>query len=466
MKYRTFSDYQLGYSHVKNDTVCEDCAMSYTEPSGKYHICVASDGHSDNNCFRSSKGAKYGCESAIEILKRFFELYYEQGNDKKEFTLETEDRLKKSIKQCWDRKVFKDIEEHPITQDELQPLSQRVRAIYESGRGLQNIYGATFLAAAICEDFFVALHIGDGIVMCISPDGTYYEPLPYDEKSETGSPASLCDVDLFSRKDAFRCMFSKTIPQAVLVSSDGVGDCMDQLQFKEFARALIRKFEMMEQEDAESELNASQKKYLENCLKYWADKGNGAEDDCSLAGIYDMSQSIPEVKLPLDVALDLWKNVVDERNCVVKDYEKRKADMVSNIEKQMEAAANVLKETASTKDWIEAKEKIEQSKHILKNMQDNELEKLDYYEQKMQICEEYIRRAQGIVPIDMVLLMPKNIDEKYLVPDELFANMKIAQDSVSDNNEEEDIIEDEVPECTEKPKKKTIFSFFRSFSED
>ena len=203
MKYKTFSDYAKGYSHVKNNTECEDFAASYSSPDGSYHICVICDGHSDRNCFRSAKGARFGCESAVEVLRRFFELYLEQGEEERQFTFAVEDRLKRSIKQCWDQKVMEDIREFPLMPEELETLSERVRGIYKAGQGLQNIYGATFLTAALCGELFLVMQIGDGVLLCIDSDGTYYEPLAEDPKSETGSPASLCDTDLFTRSEAW-----------------------------------------------------------------------------------------------------------------------------------------------------------------------------------------------------------------------------------------------------------------------
>lgn len=234
MQYRTFDNFQRGFSHEKagSDSACEDYADSYADAGGRFYICAVCDGHSDNNCFRSSKGAQYGCEAAVEILSRFCTLYYEdeEAARKIEFTDEVMLRLKKSIKQYWDDRVLGDINAHPISDEETAHLSDRVRTLYSSGRGLQNIYGATFLAFAISKEFCVALHIGDGIMLCVDSDGTYYEPLQPDKKSETGAPASLCDTDLFSREGAFRCKVLRRIPQAVVVSSDGIGDCMDPLQ--------------------------------------------------------------------------------------------------------------------------------------------------------------------------------------------------------------------------------------------
>ncbi len=427
MNYRVFDNYQMGFSHVKNNSGCEDYAASYMDPDGQFYICVACDGHSDNNCFRSAKGAKFGCEAGIEILKRFFELYNEESFEVKDISEEKIMRLKKSIKLCWDNKVFEDLQKNPISEKEMEPLSERVRSIYGSGRGLQNIYGATFVAMAINKNCFVALHIGDGVLLCVDADGTYYEPLCVDEKGEAGSPASLCDSDIFTRENAFRVVFSEKIPQAVIVSSDGIGDSMDQLQFMEFFHTLIQKFESLEQKETEEiSLNDAQMQYLESCVKYWADKGNGVEDDCSLAGIYTYDLEIPKVKIPLEQADKLWHDTFMERNEVIADYEKRKKAMIKNIDKQWESdMENLRKNVGNTKEWFSVKEKIENLKQIVRTIEKNEQEKLLYYDARLRICEEYIRRANGVIPAPTYFVKATIVDEKYRVEDDWFTQMKV-----------------------------------------
>ena len=40
MELKTFADHEMGYSHVKNGTLCEDYAASYEDASGRFFICV------------------------------------------------------------------------------------------------------------------------------------------------------------------------------------------------------------------------------------------------------------------------------------------------------------------------------------------------------------------------------------------------------------------------------------------
>lgn len=389
MNYRTFDNYQKGFSHEKNGTPCEDYAASYADADGQFFISVICDGHSDKNCFRSAKGAQFGCQAAIEVLSRFFSLYREEPVP---VTPEAETRLKKSIRQRWDQLVRQDLSESPPTKEETQLLSDRVKAMYDAGQGLPNIYGATFAAVAASQDLFLVLHIGDGVVMCVDADGTYYEPLPHDEKSDMGSPASLCDSDLFTREAAFRSAVLEQIPLAAVVSSDGIEDCMDRLQFMEFVCSLLQKMQAMEQGDGE--LNDAQKQCLAGCVSFYTKKGNGAEDDCSLAGLYALEQEVPPVKIPAGLARQLCADTVQEMNGVVRDYERRKRETLENI-KRLESS---LPDPMNDPDrWITAKTKIENLKQILNNIVKNEQEKLSYYSSRIQMCREYIKRAEGSV---------------------------------------------------------------------
>ncbi len=426
MNYRAFADFRKGYAHVKNGSGVEDCADSYNDPEGRFYIGVICDGHSDKNCFRSAKGAQFGCESALEVLTRFFEQYLSQTDENRRLPDSFEDRLKKSLKACWDRKVNNDIKENPVREEELAPLTDRVRNIYTSGNGMLNIYGATFLAIGICEDFFLALHIGDGIILCIDEDGLYYSPVPYDPKSDTGGPASLCDNDLFSRENAFRISVSKKLPLLATVSSDGIEDCMDSFGYKRFIYALFKKLESEELEDQPGdELNEKQKIYFESSLDYYADRGHGAEDDCSLAAFYDLDRSVPEVRIPSDEAVRLWEQVIRERNDVVRDYEKRKSNLLENIRRLVTSQEYRGTLGITLGRWMEVHERFEEQKVILKTIVTNENEKIAYYEKQLEFYEQYIEDFPAKSTGMTKRLTVRDIDCSLLEPDDNYFEIKL-----------------------------------------
>ena len=130
MRFRAFGEKHIGHGHVKRNMGCEDYALSYNDPQKRFFIGAACDGHSDNNCFRSAAGARFGCESAIEVLRKFFELYYMQPAESRDGSRINPDRACRAIKQLWDRKVMADIRDNPLQDHELAPLTEKVRNYY------------------------------------------------------------------------------------------------------------------------------------------------------------------------------------------------------------------------------------------------------------------------------------------------------------------------------------------------
>lgn len=448
MQLKAFDSFHKGYSHVKTDKECEDYSISYNDPDNRYYIAAISDGHSDKNCFRSSKGSRFVCESAKEVLIRFCETYLESGMDFDNFRDEDKERLKKSIKQSWDNKVEQDLADCPITEEDLEPLSEKVKDYYSSGRALENIYGATFLAVAICKDLCILLHIGDGVILSISTKGEYEEPIINDPKSETGEPASICNNDLFSREFAFRCEFLKEIPQAVFLTSDGIGDSMDDLSIREFVYTLLTKFKEQSDDDRTDCLNEAQQTYLNSCVSYYADKGHGVEDDCSIGGIYTQDADIPLVSISIDESLSLFKQAIEEQNKLVEDYEKRKKDVIKDI-LQLEQTAEKCFTKNELNEWFASKSKVEELRQILNNIVKNEEEKQKALMQKIERCKTYVERAGGDAD-SIKLSQITTVDSNILKEDETFVSFKEAQLDLKKKKEEEDKASEELKSAKEE----------------
>ena len=414
--YRTFNYHCRGYSHVKKNAGCEDFSDSYVAPDGRYAICVVCDGHSDSNCFRSGKGAEFGCKAAITILKRFFEQYYEAGADK--VTVNDIDalRLKKGIKQYWDDCVFNHLNNNPITEDEKNTVGKQTWAVYEpaiqkSARVLLNIYGATFLAVGLSEDIGIAMHIGDGEMFFVGENGKYDQPLGSDDNCPMGSTASLCDEDLFVRESAFRCQIFTNVPQAVVVSSDGIGASIDTLQFKEDISSLIKKFDAENDENAnEPGLNEKQKQYLREYVEHFSQKGVGAEDDCSLAGCYLIGKPFPDVVIPEEEAIRLLEDAIRDRNRIVEEYELRKERALNDI------IANHLP------DWINARERMKGRREVLATIDSNEKKKVSVCDMRINDCLKYFMddRKEAVLQrinekLEKVTDLTEDSDYRYLV---------------------------------------------------
>lgn len=314
MNYTVFSDHLIGQSHVKMKMGCEDYSAHYFDEQGRYAIAVICDGHSDPRCFRSAAGARFGCETAVKVLSRFFDAYYQddEGMRLDRFNaMESAalNRLKAAFVMEWERSVRDDLERNPITEENLKPLDipqyRSAMKLYQSGKALNNVYGATLVCAAICTEFHLAMQIGDGIVVRLEGNGKYNTPLPDDDKNEMEGPASMCDGDLLTREKAFRTAVNYYPPQAMFVTSDGIGDMPMSVVLREHLYQVHRGMKTNVDEAATNadgaadlgftELNEKNTEFLRSFVDYYTRQG--VEDDCCLAGFFDNAQEVSEVFL-------------------------------------------------------------------------------------------------------------------------------------------------------------------------
>lgn len=400
LDYRAFSDYEKGYSHIQHGMNCEDFAantfgMSCGETGKPYWIAAACDGHSDKNCFRSETGARFGCESALETLERFFQQYLTQPDEERNI-LEAHQRylarLRRSVLCNWHRKVEQDLKEHPLQESELEGLSEKTLSFYRNNKLLENIYGATFLAVGVCEEFFLAMQIGDGIVLAFDEDGICRRPLVPDTKSEMGSPASLCDTDLLSRENAFRCTVEAGMPVAAVVSSDGIEDSLNFVALRERMWEILKGLRQREApEPSPDELSEQQSEFLKEQVELYTRQGNGAEDDCSLAGFYRLNLSeMPELKLPQEEVQAMQKQLEQELRTMEADYYEREQSMMDTVREyeeklqKAEGRAKQMKQAVS-----ELKAELEQKQEILQNIRTNSQKKRADFTTRQKLLEKY-----------------------------------------------------------------------------
>ena len=421
---RAFSDYERGFSHVRYEKNCEDYAQKYAgietenpDPKKYYWLAAACDGHSDKNCFRSDAGAKFGCESAIKILSNFFRQYLDQPPEERDIIQKPDKylpRIKRALLQEWNRRIIRDIRENPLKPDELNGASENARNYYQNQKLLNNIYGATFLAVGVCDEFFLALHIGDGAVLALYDDGLCKSPLPPDPKSETGSPASLCDRDLLTRPDAFRCVVDGKIPVAAVVSSDGIEDSLESVAFREEMRGIL---DTLFQNDpaagagsdpnpnpdealSNPELTEEQSETLQDKVRYYTQRGNGAEDDCSLAGFYRVDiPEIPELQFPRDEIHAMLARLEQQKQASAREYEDREQSMRETVRRYEE---RLREERAKVQNLERLEAELEEKRGILNNIQTNRKKwQLDFQNRQKQL-EKYQLSPSPAAPDDNI----------------------------------------------------------------
>ena len=266
--YRTFHLTVIGATHIKNGTVCQDFSLSCELPDRR--ISVVCDGHGGADYFRSDRGSKLAAAAFTDCMENpdlIAALSAAATEKQRKSRIE---QLIKSIIARWNSLVEQDMRQHPFDEDELSGVSEKARRRYEAGERLQAAYGTTLIGAVLAEDFWLGLQIGDGKCVVVSETGEFTQPIPWDEECFLNVTTSLCDENAAKE---FRFCFSRTLPAAVFIGSDGIDDCFaGDERLYDFYRVTLKSFAQTDEETAVAQL----KEYLPTL----SEKGSG--DDMSV----------------------------------------------------------------------------------------------------------------------------------------------------------------------------------------
>ncbi|MCL2442883.1 MAG: protein phosphatase 2C domain-containing protein [Treponema sp.] len=311
--YKSFAFTVIGGSHIKHGIECQDACAHETNTD--MSIAVVADGHGDDNCFRSAKGSKLAAACATRGIKSFIDylnepeekpkLWQKAKPRKDELSKEEVEKVLKErlirdgIIRAWYRLIAEDFTNNPVTEDELKNVGEKYLKQYQEGQNFHHIYGATLIAAAITKDFWFGFHIGDGRLTALYPDGSFDQPVPWDNKCNLNVTTSICDED--ADKDA-RSYFSfhaaKRPPAAVFLCTDGIDDNYPVEGNEKHLFKLYRTIAITFAEDGFE----STCKQLKDLTNSFATKGKG--DDTSIALLINMEA----VKKTVPV----WKKQIEE----------------------------------------------------------------------------------------------------------------------------------------------------------
>jgi serine/threonine protein phosphatase PrpC len=303
--YKSFAVTVTGGSHIKQGKGCED--SSFKRDGSGVSIAVVADGHGDANCFRSAKGSQLAAACAAKGIHDFVEfhesksspgLFGKKAVPAQEYFDKALHDLVKHIIALWQVKVEEDYTAFPFTAEELEKADDKHRKRFEADKGNgSKAYGTTLIAAAITPRCWFGLHIGDGRLTALYPDGTYDQPVPWDEKCYLNVTTSLCDDDSLEQA---RCYFSfhkvKAPPVAVFLCSDGVDDNYPVDENEKHLFKLYRTIALTFSEDG---FDSTYKQLIDLATSF-ATKGKG--DDTSIAGFIDMKT--------LKHAVPAWKKQI------------------------------------------------------------------------------------------------------------------------------------------------------------
>ena len=292
--YQAFSATVAGSSHTRHGKTSQDYSRHLqSAPKGSTALAVVADGHGADECFRSAKGAELAACCAEKGIADFVNGLNPRFTAKwphkaappshKEFT-ELLRGLVNHIVAEWHGQVDLHSAAAPFTGAELEGSGDKYRARYEKGEGLHKAYGTTLIACAVTSKYWFGLHIGDGRLTALYADGSFDQPVPWDEKCFLNQTTSICDDDAAERARVYVSLHADNAPPpvAVFLCSDGVDDNYPVDGNEKHLFKLYRTIALTFAEEGFDSTCAQ----LRELAKSFATKGKG--DDTSIAGLIDM----------------------------------------------------------------------------------------------------------------------------------------------------------------------------------
>lgn len=266
-----FSFSEQGYNHIKSDKVSQDSSGHYSDDS--MAVVVVADGHGSDNYPRTDRGSNFAVEATITAVREFVKTVKNSAIDISKDSDTYMEQLAKNILANWYAAVDEDLEKYPLSEQELSKVSEKYKKRYLSGERQEKAYGTTLIAACQTKEYWFGLQIGDGKCVCISQDGSMYEPIPWDEDCQANITTSICDSEAI---DKFRYCFMQDCPVATLMGTDGIDDSYaNSEEMYVLYRSILAIFAEHGREVGESE--------IQSFLPGLSRKGSG--DDVSIAGI-------------------------------------------------------------------------------------------------------------------------------------------------------------------------------------
>ena len=272
-----FAFSEQGYNHIKGDKVCQDSSGHYSDES--MAIVVVADGHGSDNYPRTDRGSSFAVDATIAAMKEFVQTVDNSSIDIFEDSESYLEQLAKNILANWYAAVEADLGKYPFSEEELAKVSEKYKKRYLIGERQEKAYGTTLIAACQTKNYWFGLQIGDGKCICINPDGTMFEPIPWDDDCQANVTTSICDSEAI---DEFRFSFMSNTPVATFMGTDGIDDSYaNSEELNVLYRSILAIFAEHGRKVGEEEIQA----FLPGLSR----KGSG--DDVSIAGMVSSSLS-------------------------------------------------------------------------------------------------------------------------------------------------------------------------------
>lgn len=336
MAYDLFCKSTQGASHIKKGMPCEDYGIKRETEICK--MFALGDGHGDSNCPRSKLGSRYICEIAADELVRFAGDLSEHGWNSRLFDhVEAEGlitQLVTSIFGKWSCQVNDDFLQNPLTEKEEAEAAEYIER-YRRGERIEHIYGTTFIAGLMTDEYLLLLQQGDGRCVVFDQDGAASQPIPWDDRCFANVTTSVCDIDAVQSCRYHIIDLSQNRVIACVAGSDGVEDSfstMDKMQA--YYRSILK---IACEGGAEALEN-----HLELTLPSFSENGSG--DDTTICGVIDAELFATKLEKML-----LENEIISVKDEIAKAQER--IDSMSNkldfLQKKYEAVIHEYNEASS-----------------------------------------------------------------------------------------------------------------------
>ena len=459
-----FNKTVIGQKHIDDSTKCEDYSASYSEEDDSYKIVVIADGHGDATCFRSDLGSQFVVETTLNCLKEFAKEATVEDSyicDALSDNEELEPILKQlvtAIISKWYDKVHEDIDNNPISEEELSNAGQ-YKDYYLNKKHLTHIYGTTLIACLWLKDYILLIQQGDGRCDVFYNDGSIDQPIPWDERCQGTFSTSMCNEDVVESIRWTVINLKEKNVIACFLGSDGVEDSFRNNEESQegthyFYRKLCNTFIDEEELDIDEYLSV----YLREV------SASGSQDDISVAGIFDREElkvyreafqkandrylleeqcELIESKLismsrkheALSRRVEKYKSDIAEKESLYKECE----ILIQNKEKEIEDLAKVI---AEKEQELEAKEiEREQIVQIIDEKDENA---------NNEIFAKLKNLSSGLFNTQIKDMMLSWFDDDRKFIKELTNKLMVAESELSKMQEEKELLSNELLSLTEQ----------------
>lgn len=270
LEWRTLTASVRGAAHERSGRPNQDALRVARFDAGRALLVALADGHGSAKSFRSQCGAHLAVSTAYWAFRHLFDSA--RPPSVKHWA---EDRLPLGLVRCWQARVGRLLQHHPVTPIELDGLDTAARQQLDAHPLVA--YGSTLLTVVVTPGFILYLQLGDGDILTVSAEGEVERPFSRDPRLLANETTSPCSPQAWNEVRVRVQTLAGAPPALILAATDGYANAYrDEASFQQVALdywSLLR-----------DEGEAAVKPYLDEWLNEASRQGSG--DDISLGLIW------------------------------------------------------------------------------------------------------------------------------------------------------------------------------------